>query len=65
MDDDDWGDQLGGMTLSLRYNNGDITFQLTGSVNWTPEACSDYFGRMVHQVRELNAGIAIDSMADE
>jgi len=55
---DDWDDDNGGMMLAVQYGDSRIT--IAGSVDWHPEACADYLARMVVQLRELNAGIAVD-----
>ena len=57
-DDNDWDDDNGGMMLAVQYGDSRIT--IAGSVDWTAEVCADYLARMVGQLRELNAGIAID-----
>jgi len=57
-DDDAWDDDNGGMMLAVQYGDSRIT--IAGSVDWTPEAALGYLSRMVVQLRELNAGIAID-----
>jgi len=57
-DDGDWDDDNGGMMLAVQYGDSRIT--IAGSVDWTAEVCADYLARMVGQLRELNAGIAVD-----
>ena len=57
-DDGDWDDDNGGMMLAVQYGDSRIT--IAGSIDWTPEATADYLARMVGQLRELNAGIAVD-----
>ena len=57
-DDGDWDDDNGGMMLAVQYGDSRIT--IAGSVDWTAECASDYLARMVVQLRELNAGIAVD-----